>query len=76
VIFVSLEDETGSVQVVVWTRVSERQRNKLLHAKLLAVHGRWQREGDACSLVASRLEDLTPLLGKLADVVGGSRDFH
>jgi error-prone DNA polymerase len=78
VIFVSLEDETGSIQVVVWNKVSERQRNELLRSKLLAVHGRWQREGEGevCSLVASRLEDLTPLLGRLAEVSGGSRDFH
>ena len=76
VIFVSLEDETGSIQVVVWNKVSERQRNELLRSKLLAVHGRWQREGEVCSLVASRLEDLTPLLGRLAEVSGGSRDFH
>ena len=76
VIFVSLEDETGSVQVVVWSQVSERQRNELLRARLLAVHGRWQREGEVCNVVASRLVDLTPLLGRLADVMNGSRDFH
>ena len=76
VIFVSLEDETGAVQVVVWSRVSERQRNELLRAKLLAVHGRWQRAGEVCNVVASRLVDLTPLLGRLAQVAGASRDFH
>lgn len=76
VIFVSLEDETGSVQVVVWSKVSERQRDELLRSKLLAVHGRWQREGEVCNVVASRLEDLTPMLERLADVSGSSRDFH
>lgn len=76
VIFVSLEDETGSIQVVVWSKVSERQRNELLRSKLLAVYGRWQREGEVCNVVASRLADLTPLLGRLAEVAGGSRDFH
>ncbi|HQQ71105.1 MAG TPA: OB-fold nucleic acid binding domain-containing protein, partial [Alicycliphilus sp.] len=76
VIFVSLEDETGSIQVVVWGKVSERQRNELLHSRLLAVHGRWQREGEVCNVLASRLEDLTPLLGRLAEVAGESRDFH
>src|SRR5690606_34075511 len=44
-IFVSLEDETGAVQVIVWRHVRERQRAALLHARLLAVHGVWQREG-------------------------------
>lgn len=72
-IFVSLEDETGAVQVIVWRHVRERQRAALLHARLLAVHGVWQREGPLCNLIAGRLEDLTPLLGRLATE---SRDFH
>ncbi len=72
-IFVSLEDETGAVQVIVWRHVRERQRAELLHARLLAVHGVWQREGPLCNLIAGRLEDLTPLLGRLATE---SRDFH
>jgi error-prone DNA polymerase len=45
----------------------------LLRARLLAVHGRWQREGDVCALVAGHLQDLTPLLGRF---VAGSRDFR
>lgn len=76
VVFVSLEDESGAVQVVVWRKVSERQSHALLHSRLLAVHGRWQCEGEVCSVVAVRLEDLTPLLGRLADVTAGSRDFR
>ena len=72
-IFISLEDETGAVQVICWRRVRERQRAVLLHARLLAVHGVWQREGAVCNLIAGRLEDLTPLLGRLATQ---SRDFH
>lgn len=76
VIFVSLEDETGSIQVVVWSKVSERQRNELLRSKLLAVHGRWQRQGEVRNVIAARLEDLTPLLGRLAEVAGSSRNFH
>jgi len=76
VVFVSLEDETGAIQVVVWNKVGERQRNELLRSKLLAVYGRWQREGEVCNVVASRLQDLTPMLGRLAEVTGASRDFH
>jgi len=72
-IFLSLEDETGAVQVVCWKRVRERQRKPLLHARLLAVYGTWQAEGELRSLVAGHLEDLTPLLGRL---VTESRDFH
>jgi len=76
VIFVSLEDETGVVQVIVYRQVRERQRAALLHAKLLAVQGRWQREGDVGNVIAARLADLTPLLGRLAEVTSRGRNFH
>jgi error-prone DNA polymerase len=72
-IFISLEDETGNVQVIVWKSLSVQQRPEVLRARLMAVYGTWQREGDAKSLIAGRLEDLTPLLGKLET---SSRDFH
>jgi error-prone DNA polymerase len=73
VIFVSLEDETGVVQVICWKSIREKQRRELLQSRLLAVYGQWQREGEVCNLIAGRLVDLTPLLGRLATV---SRDFH
>ncbi|MGS5088519.1 error-prone DNA polymerase [Hydrogenophaga sp. A37] len=73
VVFVTLEDETGVVQVIVWKALRERQRNELTRSRLMAVHGVWQREGEVCNLIAGRLEDLTPLLGRLATE---SRDFH
>jgi len=78
-IFVTLEDETGPVNVIVWQSVREKQRDALLRAKLLAVRGVWQRDvssgGQVCNLIAERLEDLTPLLGRLAQQPR-SRDFH
>ena len=73
VVFVTLEDETGYLNVVVWNSLVERQRRELLGSKLLAVEGVIQKEGDVVHLVAHRLVDHTPLLGKLATV---SRDFH
>ncbi|HZY19532.1 MAG TPA: error-prone DNA polymerase [Ramlibacter sp.] len=79
-IFVTLEDETGPVNVIVWQRVREEQREPLMHARLLAVHGTWQRDeasgGQVCHLLAERLEDLTPLLGRLGRQGNRSRDFH
>ena len=72
VIFVSLEDETGVVQVICWKSIRERQRKELLNSRLLEVHGTWQREGEMRSLIAGRLKDLTPLLGRLSTM---SRDF-
>jgi error-prone DNA polymerase len=80
-IFVTLEDETGPVNVIVWKSVRESQRDALLRSKLLVVHGTWQRDtesgGNVCHVVAERLEDLTPLLGRLGrQSRTSSRDFH
>jgi len=72
VIFVSLEDETGVVQVICWRSIREKQRQPLLDSRLLEVHGIWQREGEMCSLIAGWLVDLTGLLGRLPT---SSRDF-
>jgi error-prone DNA polymerase len=78
-IFVTLEDETGPVNVIVWKHVREQQRDALLHSKLMAVRGVWQRDvesgGQVRHLIAEKLEDLTPLLGRLGKL-GSSRDFH
>ncbi|MEJ5991935.1 error-prone DNA polymerase [Ramlibacter sp. PS3R-8] len=78
-IFVTLEDETGPVNVIVWKHVREDQRDALLHSKLMAVRGVWQRDvesgGQVRHLIAEKLEDLTPLLGRLGQL-GSSRDFH
>ncbi|MDR7307928.1 error-prone DNA polymerase [Rhodoferax saidenbachensis] len=73
VIFVSLEDEFGAVQVIVWKGVREQQRKELMNARLLGVAGIWQREGEVRNLVAKHFIDLTNLLGRLA---APSRDFH
>jgi len=72
-IFVTLEDETGVVNVIVWPALVERQRRELLNASLLGVYGVWQREGEVTHLVAKLLVDESPLLGALAIP---SRDFH
>ena len=73
VIFVSLEDETGVVQVICWRSIKETQRKELLESRLLAVYGTWQSEGEVRSLVAGKLVDLTHLLGRLNTQ---SREFH
>ena len=44
VVFVTLEDETGSVNVIVWKSLREKQRSELLHSRLIAVYGVWQRD--------------------------------
>jgi error-prone DNA polymerase len=77
VMFVTLEDETGCVNVIVWKSLRERQRAAAVQSRLLAVHGVWQRDtesgGEVRHLIAGHLRDLTPLLGGLA---APSREFH
>lgn len=74
VIFVTLEDETGAVNVIVRRQVRETQRAALLRSRLLAISGQWQISPEGVShLLAERLLDVTPWLGRLATT---SRDFH
>ncbi len=73
VVFVTLEDETGCVNVIVWRDLGERQRRELLSAQLMAVYGSVERVGEVVHVIARRLADHSPLLGRLAT---RSRDFH
>jgi error-prone DNA polymerase len=73
VVFVTLEDETGNVNVVVWKDLIEKQRRELLGSRLLGVYGVLEREGEVVHLVAQRLIDYSALLGQLEIT---SRDFH
>lgn len=72
-IFVTLEDETGNVNVIVRPELARRQTLELVQAKLLGVYGVWQRQSGVCHLMASRLVDLSSLLGQLKTQ---SRNFH
>ena len=73
VTFVTIEDETGYLNLVVWGRVAERQRQILLGSTLLGVAGRVQKEGEVVNVVARRLSDHSALLGELP---ARSRDFR
>ncbi|MEC4721805.1 error-prone DNA polymerase [Noviherbaspirillum sp. CPCC 100848] len=70
--FVTLEDETGLVNVIVWPALIERYRKELLGSQLLGVYGVWQCESNVHHLVAGRLVDMSGLLGRLQF---RSRDF-
>jgi error-prone DNA polymerase len=92
VIFVTLEDETGIVNVVVWPKVFARNRRTVMAAQFLEVHGRIEREGLVIHVIAERLIDRTHELSALGDGTAGlpktdrehregswkvkSRDFH
>ena len=73
--FITLEDETGCVNVIVWRHIRERQRLPVLQARLLAVVGQWQNRDGVMHLVARRLLDVSPWLGELGRVTA-SRDFR
>ncbi len=74
VTFVTLEDEWGTVNVVVWQDLAVRSRRVLVGSRLLAIDGRWEVVDGVRHLIARRLHDLSPLLGQLA--TGASRDYR
>ena len=57
--FVSIEDETGVANLVIWPKLYARQRRVVLGARMLGVNGRIQREGAVVHLIAHRLTDLS-----------------
>jgi error-prone DNA polymerase len=73
VVFATLEDETGYMNLVIWSRIADAHRKVLLGARLLGVDGRLQCAGDVRHVVVDRLEDRSALLGALA---APSRDFR
>jgi error-prone DNA polymerase len=89
VTFLTLEDETGPANIVVWKDVFERHRKLVMTASFLIVRGRLQREGEVIHLVAEQFVDMSATLSRLRDDdvtprararVDGrlirSRDFH
>ena len=73
VIFVTIEDETGHSNLIVWPAVAEAQRRHFLDARLLEVHGELQRQGEVMHVIAAQLGDLSRWLGTLTT---RSRDFR
>jgi error-prone DNA polymerase len=79
VVFMTVEDETGIANLVIWPAVFERFRRLVMTARLVACCGRLQREGAVIHLVVEHLEDLSPLLASLAEgppLPVASHDFH
>ena len=72
--FLTLEDEGGSINVIVWPAVVERYRREVLGGRLLAVDGTTRREAGVAQLLAGRCEDLSWMLGELD--APASRDFR
>lgn len=84
-LFVSLEDETGITNIIVWPDVLERFYKPVLYSQLMVVYGVWQRDrtidpdapGQVFHLLAQRVEDQTDLLQqRIGQLQSSSRDFH
>jgi len=73
VLFMTLEDEGGPMNVIIWQAVVEAYRKEILGAKMVSVYGTTQREQGVTHLVARKIEDLSWMLGTLTMQ---SRDFH
>jgi error-prone DNA polymerase len=71
VIFMTLEDETGTANVIVWPKVFERFRPQVLTGKVLEIHGRVQREGAVIHVIADRIVNRSGFLAALADADDG-----
>lgn len=67
VMFITIEDETGPANIVVWPNLFDKRRRVVLGASLMAINGRIQREGDVVHLIAQQLFDLSSHLSGLAD---------
>ena len=68
VIFVTLEDETGVANIVVWARSFERYRRAVIAGRCLKVTGRLERDGDVAHVVAERIEDVSALLDEIVTI--------
>ena len=80
VLFVTIEDETGHANLVVWTSVFERQRRILLSATMLACRGKMQKESGVIHVIADEITDLSALLRSVGEATRGmrvpTRDFR
>jgi error-prone DNA polymerase len=82
VMFITIEDETGIANLVIWPKVFEKQRRIILSARMMAVHARIQREGEVVHLVAQHLTDLSSALASVGDrdaafpMPHGGDEFH
>jgi error-prone DNA polymerase len=75
VCFITIEDETGFTNLVVFEKLFETYRKEILHSKLLMVEGRLQREGIVVHVIVSKCVDLTKILGKTLQAFHGGRNF-
>jgi error-prone DNA polymerase len=68
VIFLTLEDETGTANIVVWAKIFERFRRAVIAGRCLRITGRLQRDGEVVHLVAETIEDISALLDEIVGI--------
>jgi error-prone DNA polymerase len=73
VTFMTIEDETGVVNIIVWNRIATEQRRPMLESRLIEVQGELQRMHGVTHVIAERMIDRSKLIGEL---LARSRDFH
>jgi error-prone DNA polymerase len=71
VMFITIEDETGVANLIIWPSVFEEQRRVILSAGMMGINGRVQREGEVIHIIAQKVEDLTKMLQGVAQREGG-----
>jgi len=74
VIFITLEDETGIANVIVWRQAYERFRRAVVAGRALRVTGKLQRESGVVQIIAETIEDISPMLDALAQPPAAERD--
>jgi error-prone DNA polymerase len=76
VVFITLEDETGITNLVVWSKVMEKHRREVMTATVLGVTGKLQREDGVTHIIADKLVDLTHMLQSMSENTKIARDSH
>jgi error-prone DNA polymerase len=73
VVFLTLEDEDGQINVIIWPKLVETYRHEILGSRLLKVRGQVQESHSVIHVIAEELEDVSAWLGELTP---STRDFH
>ena len=67
-VFLTLEDETGTSNVICWNSVYRSFRDQVVFSSFLLVHGQLQREDEVCNLIASNVRDISSLLKLIPNI--------
>ena len=65
IIFITLEDETGISNIIIWKNIYQKYRRAVIAGRLLRVTGRLQRDGAVTHIIAEHVEDISPMLDEL-----------